>query len=130
MTKLLLSYASTVTVMAVIDLLWIGVIARPLYKSGIGHLMADQPAAIYAVLFYVVFPMGLMIFAVVPFAETAGWTKSLAMGALFGFFAYATYDLTNLATLKNWPLWLSLIDMAWGSAVCGAAAVVGKLVIS
>lgn len=129
MTKLLISYASTTAFMVVIDLLWLGVIARPLYKKGIGHLMADQPAVPYAVLFYLLFPVGLMIFAVMPSAASAGWTKAFAMGALFGFFAYATYDLTNLATLKTWPLWLSLIDMAWGSIVCGVAAAVGKLML-
>ena len=129
MTKLLIAYGCTFAFMATIDLLWLGVVAKTMYKSGIGHLMADQPVLIYGVLFYLIFPVGLMIFAVVPSADTVGWTKAFTLGALFGFFAYATYDLTNLTTLKDWPLWLSLIDMAWGSVVCGSAAVVGKIAL-
>ena len=125
MTKYLASYAAALVTLLVIDLLWIGVIARPLYQAGIGHLMAAQPNLAAALVFYLLFPLGLLLFAVLPSAG-AGWGRTLATGALFGFFAYATYDLTNLATLKGWPLGLSLIDMAWGSLVSAAASAAGK----
>ena len=125
MKKILLAYCSTTAFMTLIDLLWIGVIAREIYKEGLGSLMADQPNFVYGALFYLIFPVGLMVFAVMPSEMSSSWTKPLTLGALFGFFAYATYDLTNLATLRDWPIGLSLIDVAWGSAVSGAAAVVG-----
>jgi len=125
MTKYLSAYAATMITMLAIDLLWLGVIAKPLYQAGIGHLMAAQPNLVAALLFYLVFPLGLLLFAVLPSAA-GGWGKTLATGALFGFFAYATYDLTNLATLRAWPLGLSLIDMAWGSLVSAVASAAGK----
>jgi uncharacterized membrane protein len=130
MTRLLSAYATTFAVMLAIDMLWLGVIAKPLYQQGIGHLMVNPPKLFAAALFYLLFPLGLMIFAVAPPGLPAGpgLGRTLLMGALFGFFAYATYDLTNLATLRGWPLWLSLLDMAWGTAVSALAAAAGKAV--
>jgi uncharacterized membrane protein len=122
----LAAYAGTVIVMVLLDLLWLGVIAKPLYQQGIGHLMTDKPNVPVAVLFYALFGLGLVIFAVLPAGPAPSWAKTVGMAALFGFFAYATYDLTNLATLKQWPIGLSLIDMAWGTCVSGAAAAGGK----
>ena len=126
MIKYFVAYAATAIVMIAIDLLWLGVIAKPLYQQGIGHLMAERPNIPIAVLFYVIFPIGLMIFAVLPHAAAAGWGKTLIAGALFGFFAYATYDLTNQATLKGWPIGLSVIDVIWGTFVSSVAAAAGK----
>jgi uncharacterized membrane protein len=112
--------------MVALDMLWLGVIAKPLYQEGIGHLMADAPIVSVAVLFYLLYALGVVIFAVSPQHHGASWGATLSLGALFGFFAYATYDLTNLATLREWPLRLSLIDMAWGTVVSTAAAAGGK----
>ena len=125
MQKTLLAYAATTLVMVVIDLVWLGWIAKPLYQQGIGHLMASEPKLAAAALFYLLFPVGLMVFAVVPGASMP-WGNTAINAALFGFFAYATYDLTNLATLKNWPISLALIDMAWGTAVSAVAALAGR----
>jgi uncharacterized membrane protein len=87
--------------------------------------MAPQPRLGVAALFYLLYPLGIVIFAVA--ARPAGaWQPTLLAGALFGFFAYATYDLTNLATLKGWPLGLSLIDVAWGSLVSAVSAGAGR----
>ncbi|MBC7624762.1 MAG: DUF2177 family protein [Aeromicrobium sp.] len=130
MTKYLLAYAATVVVIVAIDLIWLGVIAKPIYARGIGHLMADRPNVIAAILFYLIFAVGLMMFAVVPNQIDLGWQKTLIAAAAFGFIAYATYDLTNLATLKNWPIGLSIIDMAWGTLVSTIAAAVGRLVLT
>lgn len=113
-------------VMVGLDLLWLGVIAKPLYFQGIGHLMTDKPKVAAAVLFYALFGLGLVVFAVLPAGPAPGWDRTLAMAALFGFFAYATYDLTNLATLRQWPLGLSLLDITWGACVSAAAAAGGK----
>ena len=133
MSKFLYAYAATAVVMILIDLVWLGVIAKPLYQQGIGHLMSDSPRLGAAALFYLFYPLGLVVFGVLPNAVnslvSSGWLGSLLSGALFGLFAYATYDLTNLSTLKDWPLSLSLIDMAWGTSVSGVAAAVGKRVL-
>lgn len=126
MTRLLATYVATAAVMIVIDMIWLGVIAKPLYQQGIGHLMADRPNIPFAVLFYLLFPVGLMFFAVLPNAGQSGWSQTLVAGALFGFFTYATYDLTNLATLKGWPMGLAMLDIAWGSLVSGASACAGR----
>ena len=126
MNKYLAAYAGTAAVMVALDMLWLGVIAKPLYQTGIGHLMADQPRIAVAVLFYLLYALGVVIFAVSPQTGGATWPVTLVMAALFGFFAYATYDLTNLATLRDWPLRLTLIDMAWGTLLSTAAAAGGK----
>ena len=123
------AWAATLIVMVALDLVWLGVIAKPLYRDGIGHLMAERPDVAVAMLFYAVFTLGLTVFAVLPHGGAAGWGRTLMTAAAFGFFAYATYDLTNLATLKNWPVGLSLIDMAWGTVVSVTAAAAGKAVL-
>lgn len=125
MLKHVAAYAATAVVMLALDLLWLGVVARPLYQQGIGHLMAQRPNLAAAALFYALYALGIVIFAVAPH-EAAAYGRTLAAGALFGFFAYATYDLTNLATLRAWPLGLSLIDVAWGSLVSAGAAAAGR----
>ena len=126
MIKYFAAYAAAAAVMIAIDLLWLGVIAKPLYRDGIGHLMSDTPNIPAAVLFYLMFPVGLMIFAVVPNAGSPEWTKTLVAGALFGLFTYATYDLTNLATLKGWPIGLAALDVAWGTLVSSVSALTGR----
>ncbi len=125
MQKTLLAYAATALVMVAIDLVWLGWIAKPLYQQGIGHLMSAEPRLAVGALFYLLYPVGLMVFAVVPGAAM-GWGETAIKAALFGFFAYATYDLTNLATLKNWPASLALIDMTWGTAVSTVSALAGR----
>lgn len=130
MLKLLATYITTTVVMVVIDMVWLGFIAKPMYQAGIGHLMAENPNIAAAISFYALFPLGLMIFAILPETAEAGWQHTALLGALFGLFTYATYDLTNLATLKNYPLQLALIDILWGSLVSAVAATAGKLVLN
>ncbi len=124
-----LAYAATLIALVAIDALWLGVITKKLYQQGIGHLMADKPRMGAAVVFYLLFAVGLLVFAVLPHAATPGWKKTAGAAALFGFLAYATYDLTNLTTLRDWPLPLSILDMAWGTVVSAIAAVAGKIVL-
>lgn len=126
MTKYLSAYLATVVVMLAVDLLWLGFIAKPLYQQGLGHLMAERPNLVAAAAFYVVYGLGLMFFAVVSNAADPGWLKTAAAAALFGFVAYATYDLSNLATLRGWPVGLSLIDMAWGATLSALSATAGR----
>lgn len=126
MTPYLAAYAGTALTMVALDLVWLGVLARPWYQQGIGHLMVETPHLPTAAVFYGVYALGLVLFAVKPPGQAPGWARTVATAALFGFFAYATYDLTNLATLRDWPLGLSLLDMAWGTLVSAAAAAAGK----
>ncbi len=128
-SKYAATYAATAIAMVLLDLLWLGLIARSLYQQGIGHLMAEQPRWGVAVLFYLMYAAGIVLFAVAASEGSSGFTKAAVLGALFGFFAYATYDLTNLATLKGWPATLSLVDMAWGSFVSAVSAIAGKWMI-
>ena len=125
MLKYWAAYAGTAVVMIAIDLVWLGLIAKPWYQQGIGHLMAAEPNWTAGALFYLLYPVGLLLFAVVPGLADTGWGKTALLGGLF---AYATYDLTNLATLRNWPLWLALLDMAWGTGVSAIAATAGRVV--
>ena len=123
MKKHLAAYAATALVLLMLDVLWIGGLAQSLYQEGIGHLMAEQPRLGVAALFYALYPIGLLVFVVAPRGVTDDWPATLLRGALFGLVAYATYDLTNLATLKGWPAGLAMLDMAWGCmASCGASS--------
>lgn len=126
MSKYFATYAVTFVVMVALDMIWLGFVAKSFYQEGIGHLMAEKPVVPVAVAFYVMYAIGLVFFAVVANEASTGYGKTVLHGALFGFFAYATYDLTNLATLKNWPVGLALLDMAWGTVVSAVSAVAGK----
>jgi uncharacterized membrane protein len=126
MTRHLVAYLAAAVVLFALDMLWLRVIAADWYQQGIGHLMAGDVNLVAGAAFYVLFPVGLLIFAIAPQAG-AVWWRAAMMGALFGFFAYATYDLTNLATLKAWPLGLSALDVMWGTIASAAAATAGRL---
>ncbi|MBC7682653.1 MAG: DUF2177 family protein [Ferruginibacter sp.] len=127
MNKYFVAWVVVVVVMVAMDVLWLGFIAKSLYQDGIGHLMAEKPMILAALAFYVLYAVGMVVFVVAPRAGLEGWYSTALMAALFGLVAYATYDLSNLATLKNWPVWLALLDMAWGSAASAVAATAGKL---
>lgn len=119
------AYILTLVVFAVIDTVWLGTMGDRIYRPLIGSMLADNFRLAPAIAFYALYAAGLTLFAVMPGLADGGWKKALMWGAAFGLFAYGTYDLTNLATLKTWSLKLSLIDMAWGvtvSATSSAAA--------
>lgn len=126
MLKYLGIYGAVLVTMVVIDMIWLRVIAVQWYADGMGPLLTDSPNLVAAAAFYLLFPLGLVIFAVLP-GESSSVLKVAMMGALFGFFAYSTYDLTALAVIKNWPVGLTLLDMAWGTLVSGVSAAAGKL---
>jgi uncharacterized membrane protein len=111
-----------------IDLLWIGVIARDFYRGQLGPLMLDQPRLGVAFLFYALYCLGLVIFAVLPGLRAESLVHAALLGAAFGFFAYATYDLTNLATLKGFPVKMAVVDIAWGTLLGGVVAAASFLV--
>ncbi|NBD73832.1 DUF2177 family protein [Patescibacteria group bacterium] len=118
----ILVYLASVPVFFLIDMLWLGVIARPFYQSQLADFLGpvNWPAAI---VFYLIFLVGVCLFAVYPALKQGDLTYALLWGALFGFFTYATYDLTNLATLKDWPLTVVLVDIAWGAVLSSSVAV-------
>ena len=98
-----------------IDMVWLGLVARSFYQQQLGFLMAPNPNWFVAVLFYLLFVGGLLFFVVIPGLNANSLKASLLKAALFGLITYATYDLTNLATLKDWPVLLSIVDMLWGT---------------
>lgn len=125
MKKYIAGYVACLLVMAALDGVWLGLVALDFYTSAIGHLMRDKPNFVAAGLFYVFFVVGILIFAVAPALAGRTWTKAALLGGLFGFFAYMTYDLTNLATLKGWPVTISVIDMVWGTFITAVTATAG-----
>lgn len=128
MKKYVLGYLATAVVMLGLDGIWLGVVAMPLYQKGIGHLMAAQVNLPAALAFYAMYITGLMVYAVSPVRDRAEWSKVVQSAALFGFFTYATYDLTNLATLNNWPASIVLVDIVWGMFISTAASLAGRSV--
>ena len=100
-----------------IDMLWLGLAARSFYQQHLGFLMAPSPNWFVAIVFYLLFILGLLVFVVLPGLGAKSLKTTLLHAALFGLITYATYDLTNLATLKDWPALLSVIDMAWGTVL-------------
>ena len=120
----LIAYVTTLAVFALLDFVWLGFIARDLYKSRIGDLMLAEPNWTAAALFYLMFMVGIVVFAVLPALDADSWKHAALYGALFGFFCYATYDLTNLATLKGWSVTIVVADIVWGMVVSGVAATV------
>ena len=121
-------YAAVFVSMVVIDMIWLRLIAVQWYADSMGPLLSNSPNLGAAAAFYLLFPVGLLIFSVFP-SEDTSVIKAVIMGALFGFFAYATYDLTALAVIKGWPVGLTFLDMAWGTLVSGVSAGAGKLTL-
>lgn len=110
-------------VMGLLDALWLSVVANSFYKSQIGQLLLQKPNMLAAVAFYAIYLVGVIVFVVNPAIEKGSWSHALMYGALFGLVAYATYDLTNLATLKDWPIKLVIVDLLWGMALTSIVAV-------
>lgn len=107
-------YAIALPVFFAIDMIWLGLIAKNFYKKQIGFLMTPNINWVAAIIFYLLFIVGLVFFVITPAIEKGSWVNAFFFGALFGLITYATYDLTNLATLKNWPLPLTIVDIFWG----------------
>jgi len=128
MTRLMVGYLAALVVFVAGDLTWLTLAGSRIYRPAIGPLLADRPALPPAIAFYLLYGIGIVVFAVAPGLRAGRAGVALGWGALAGLFAYGTYDLTNQATLKFWSTRLSLIDMAWGAAITGVAAMVGCLV--
>lgn len=122
------TYLLTTPVFLGIDILWLAVIAKNFYQEKLGSMLRDPVNWPPAVIFYLLFPLGVIIFSIIPAKEAESLQKALALGALFGFYTYATYDLSNLATLKNWPLQVTITDIIWGTFISTVTAGVAYLI--
>ena len=120
-------YFLTLPVYLLVDGFWLTVVAKSFYAKHLGYLMAPNPNWIAAGIFYLGYVIGIVLFAVSPALHDSSLGKALILGALFGAFCYATYDLTNLATVKNWPWFITVIDIIWGATVTMIAAGAGYL---
>lgn len=123
--KILISYLLTVVVFFAIDMVWLGLIAKNIYRKYLGFLMRDSVNWPAAIIFYFIFIVGIFIFVIIPSIEKQSAASALFLGAFFGFITYATYDLTNYATLKGFPLNIVFIDLAWGSVLTAVVSLAG-----
>lgn len=117
-------YLLTLPVFFAIDLIWLGLIARNFYQKELGHLLSPNVNWTAAIIFYLMFIAGMIIFVISPALEKNSWTHALIYGALFGLITYATYDLTNLATLKDWSLTVAIVDMIWGMVLSASVSTI------
>jgi uncharacterized membrane protein len=111
-----------------IDMVWLVLVARKFYQQQIGFLMKPDINWFAAVIFYLLFIVGLVTFVISPAVEKQSWIHALLYGALFGLITYATYDLTNLATIKDWPMLVTIIDLIWGSVLAASVSVITYLI--
>ena len=129
MWEFMKTYSVAFVVFLVIDLLWLGLIAKNLYQKELGFIMAESPNWIAAGIFYLIFIVGLVFFVINPALAKDSWKYALLVGLFFGFITYSTYDLTNLATLKDWPLKVTLIDLVWGSSLGASVSTITYFIV-
>lgn len=123
-------YGITLVVFLTIDAVWLLFIAKNLYSKYLGYLMAKNPNLLAALVFYLIFVAGMLYFVISPALEKEQWQYALFSGLFFGLVTYATYDLTNLATVKDWPITITIIDLIWGSFVTAATCVLSYFIIN
>ncbi|MFA7332042.1 MAG: DUF2177 family protein [Candidatus Delongbacteria bacterium] len=128
MLQLAKLYAGTFAAFLVLDLLWLGVLAKGFYRRQIGFLMADSPNWTAALLFYLLFVAGVLVFVVQPGLAAGSLKSTLLRGAFFGLVSYAAFDLTSQAVLKDWPVALTVVDLAWGAVLTASVSAVGYLI--
>jgi len=117
-------YLIALPVFLAIDMVWLTLVAKNFYAKYIGYLMAKNPNLIAALIFYLIFIAGLIVFVITPALDKKMWIQALLAGAFFGLVTYATYDLTNLATIKDWPLIITFVDLIWGMVLSAAVSVI------
>ena len=128
--KWFLYYGIAFAVFMVIDLIWLGFIAKDLYSKYLGYLMSDKVNWIAAIVFYLVFIGGVCYFVLYPSLADQNITNLITRAVLFGFITYATYDLTNLATVRDWPIQITIIDLSWGTTLSTSGSVISYLIIN
>ena len=125
----LLELLVTGTIMGLFDAIWLSVVAKRFYYSQLGSLLLEKPNMIAAVLFYVIYVVGIVVFALNPALSQKSWQSAASLGALFGFVAYATYDLTNLATVKGFSSTVVVVDMIWGTVLTAVVSTLAYAVV-
>jgi uncharacterized membrane protein len=113
----------SVPVFFILDMLWLGLVAKSFYAKEIGFMMKSEVNWTAAIIFYLIFLAGLTVFVIVPAVEKNNWKDAMLYGAFFGLVTYATFDLTNLATIKNWPLTVTIVDLIWGMVLSASVSV-------
>jgi len=121
----LASYAAALVVFVISDMIWLGTMVSRFYRPILEEVLLPTVNLPVAIVFYLLYPLGLVIFAITPALKAGSTTTALLYGALFGFFTYATYDLSNFATLRNWTMQLTIVDIAWGTILGAITASVG-----
>jgi len=121
-------YLIALPVFFAIDMVWLGLVAHNFYKKHIGFLMANEVNWIAALIFYFLFIAGLVVFVISPALQKNSLLTALLLGALFGLITYATYDLTNLATIKHWPLLVTVVDLLWGMTLSASVSAISFLI--
>ena len=116
-------YCIALPIFFAVDMVWLGLAAKNFYAKHIGFLMKANVNWAAAILFYLLFIAGLVAFVVTPAVEKGSWVRAVLFGALFGLITYATYDLTNLATLRGWPLLVTVVDLIWGTVLAASVSV-------
>jgi len=124
MTTFLKLYGVALPTFLLIDLVWLGVVARGFYRDRLGHLLRPDVNWAAALTFYALFVAGIVVLAVWPAMERESFSRAVLLGAFLGLVAYAAYDLTNLATLRDFPLTVAVVDLCWGAVLCGAVSAV------
>lgn len=130
MGDIVIRFITAGVIFAVIDSIWLALVANKFYKDQIGGLLLEKPNFIAAVLFYLIFLVGLVVFVLNPALLAHDWKMALGLGALLGFVAYATYDLTNLATLKGFPVKLVVVDLIWGTVVTASVSTAAYFILT
>ncbi|CAN5258614.1 DUF2177 family protein [soil metagenome] len=128
--QIAVSYAIAAVLFILMDMLWLGLIAKNFYKDKLGSLMSPDVNWIAAVSFYLLFIAGILYFALYPALKDASWQAALLKGAFLGGLCYATYDLTNMATLKGWPWQIVVVDIVWGVVLTGSISVITYFIVS
>ncbi|MEO1262006.1 MAG: DUF2177 family protein [Bacteroidota bacterium] len=121
--KYILLYLLAAIVFFSIDMVWLGILAQDFYENHIGFVLSDEVNWMAAAAFYLIYLSGILYFAIIPNFKQGNWKGALVQGAMFGFFCYATYDLTNMATIIEWPLIVVVVDLTWGTFLTGSTAV-------
>jgi uncharacterized membrane protein len=124
------NYFLTLVVFLAIDMVWLLVLSKKLYSEKLGYLMTKNPNLIAALIFYLIFAAGILFFVIQPALAAGSWQYALLAGIFFGLVTYSTYDLTNLATIKEWPFIITVVDLIWGMFVSGATALISFKLIS
>lgn len=128
--RLTLAFITAALAMLALDAVWLGTMIPRMYQPALGPLLAETPDFLAAGLFYLLYVVGVLVFAVRPLDPHDGWARPALRGALLGLFAYGTYDLTNQATLAGWPGWLSAVDMAWGTVLTASVTLAARFALS